>query len=626
MKIFNIQQQLRVENKRVAKWISPLLFLVCFISFSNNVVAQQVVLNPLTASPATIACAGGLTIITANAAGPASIEYYIDGVLGTNPFTVSAGSHTVKAQEVGVSANYDEETINITETLLSASVSGASYFCTPGTGTFTVSVSGGMTDYTVKVTGQPDQTGSGSDFTFSGLAAGPYSISVTDACPATVTDNFSVEIDDAPPTCNILPEDEVMPIASYESVISSTSLMNYPLNLDKTLSLVTSTLSSPNTYVSSNEFSSNGFDNMELRINATLTGGGWQPSDVISVIIHYPADVTKDQIITYSGGADLSNITIPITKTDEDQMSVSISWNIASAGCSYEITKFELWGVPVQPMIPSTGPSDCNNNIGTSPLGYSSFHGPVTWHCIDPELEFSFIRTWNVTDNCGNSSASYDQRISVGTEPTFVSIPSSVKYDFCSNSNVPISAPTVSDNCTAPEDLKLEWMVFDVAGNSLSVWYPYLSVTTYNFTPDPGGQVFRIGWRVTDEAGISKENDASTTTQTITFTPAISATIDIVSPGTNNICQGNPVVFRITPSGGSGSFDASSFNPAGGSWDGTNYIYTTNWAIDGNYQLGVVITDLVVAGTTGTCTSGTISSAPFDVHQKIITNPIIRTP
>lgn len=602
MKIFNIQQLFRGGNKRTAKWVSSLLFLFCLISFSNNVVAQQVVLDPLTVIPATIACAGGTTIITANATGPASIEYYIDGVLGTNPFTVSAGSHTVRAQEVSDPANYDEETINITETLLSASVSGDPYFCTAGSGEFIVSVSGGMTDYTVTVTGQTTQTGSGPDFTFSNLAAGTYPISVTDGCttPATVTDEFIVEIDAAGPVVDAGTNNpEETDYASFVSGLSGLEVVTYGPAAAFDFSS-----NGENTNATSDLYN---YSSATYSFTVSQTGATAAAGDVLRVSVSTDNGSTYGTPIEYFGPlSGLQTGTIPLSgdPNQNRQIKLKLEANISTPTLEYHITNYQINAIEKvnSSTFVTTAPTFTDAISDVANVKFTD--GGVFWYSSVPgSEELTFNRHWEATDKCGKTT-SVPQFIRVGAPPV-INMTSNPNLTFgCANRTHAITAPTATDNASAAGDIVISWALDGVT-------FTNGDFPSHEFT---AGETATITWKATDQAGFS-----STAEQTVTINPYITIS---VTPLNANFCEENPASFTVTTSGGSSTYSSYNFLPTG-SFVGTTF--TTSGLTTSSPTITIECVD-----DTG-CTTGPLpfstanTTSSFIVHPKIVTNSISRS-
>ena len=135
-----------------------------------SVTVSEPALLTAASSSGSILCNGGTTSVTVSAAG--GIAPYS----GVGSFTVAAGTYSYTVTDInGCTAT---TSITVTEpTLLVASASSSPVLCNGGaTGSATITASGGTAPY----------TGTG---TFTGLAAGTYSYTVTDAngCTATVS-------------------------------------------------------------------------------------------------------------------------------------------------------------------------------------------------------------------------------------------------------------------------------------------------------------------------------------------------------------------------------------------------------------------------------------------------------
>ena len=108
--------------------------------------------------------------------------------------SVPAGTYTVYVRDKNGGTDYCEFTDTVTVNQIVNPTHTTTLIqpkCNGETGTINVTVENGVAPYTVTVTGGPTsapaQTGSGLNYTFSGLAAGDYTIQVTDGnnCPTT---------------------------------------------------------------------------------------------------------------------------------------------------------------------------------------------------------------------------------------------------------------------------------------------------------------------------------------------------------------------------------------------------------------------------------------------------------
>jgi hypothetical protein len=146
----------------------------------------------VSASAGTIACNGGSTTLTATPTGAGgAVEYSLTGgapFQSGNTFTVSAGTYTVTAREVGnPSCTATASPVTVTQpTAITASAAAGTIACFGGSTTLTVTASGGTAPLQYSLNGGAFQAGN----TFSVNAAGsPYTVTVRDANLCTATTN-----------------------------------------------------------------------------------------------------------------------------------------------------------------------------------------------------------------------------------------------------------------------------------------------------------------------------------------------------------------------------------------------------------------------------------------------------
>ncbi|MBC7937950.1 MAG: SprB repeat-containing protein [Rhizobacter sp.] len=176
-----------------------------FAASSVTVSAAAACALTLSASAGTIACNGGTTTLTATPAGAnGAVEYSITGAApfqSSNVFTVPAGTYTVTAREVAATTCTATSTsVVVAEP---AAVVANATVTTPiatvgGTGTVTVTATGGTGTKTYTVTG--GNTSGATSGVFTGLVAGSYTFTATDANGCTGT---SVAVLNNPAACII---------------------------------------------------------------------------------------------------------------------------------------------------------------------------------------------------------------------------------------------------------------------------------------------------------------------------------------------------------------------------------------------------------------------------------------
>ena len=166
-------------------------------SSSVTVIAAPACALTLSAASGTIACNSGTTTLTATpGSANGAVEYSITGgapFQAGNTFTVPAGTYTVTAREAGTPACTATSTAVIVAqpTAVAASASVTTPIATAGgTGTITVSATGGTGTKTFTVTG--GNTSGATSGVFSGLVAGTYTFTATDANSCTGTSTVTI--------------------------------------------------------------------------------------------------------------------------------------------------------------------------------------------------------------------------------------------------------------------------------------------------------------------------------------------------------------------------------------------------------------------------------------------------
>jgi|GEM_PF-3507319 len=153
-------------------------------STSTDVTVSQPAVLTASASAGTILCKGGSTTITVTGSG-GTAPYTYSNETGT--YSVTAGKYSYMVTDAnGCTATTSETTVS-EPTAVTASVEVPSIACNAGTTTITISGSGGTSPYRYSINaGEYKQSSN----VFTGISAGAYSVTVTDAngCSSTSTD------------------------------------------------------------------------------------------------------------------------------------------------------------------------------------------------------------------------------------------------------------------------------------------------------------------------------------------------------------------------------------------------------------------------------------------------------
>ncbi|WGH75883.1 T9SS type B sorting domain-containing protein [Tenacibaculum tangerinum] len=150
------------------------------------------ILPQLSATVTTVGatCSDGQIVINPSG-GDGSYQFIVEDAGGTqttypsSPIDVPAGTYTVYVRDKNGGANFCEFTDTVTVTQIpnpTISTSATQPNCSTDTGTITVTTGNGTAPYTVTVTGPTSSTQTGNDlsYSFTGLAGGNYTITVTD--------------------------------------------------------------------------------------------------------------------------------------------------------------------------------------------------------------------------------------------------------------------------------------------------------------------------------------------------------------------------------------------------------------------------------------------------------------
>jgi hypothetical protein len=411
---------------------------------------------------------------------------------------------------------------------------------------------------------------------YGNLTDGTYRVTISDVCP--LPDPSYVEAvivsDNAAPTWESpLPGDYWVDIASFNGTTNDnqTVLNETFANLDRWTDDPTNDRIYPSggltydagTTASSDfvtyQFNASFYQNIRIEMSAQQLSGTWDALDVIRIDVDYPNNGTWTTVFSQSGAG--SPITVNETLTTPSGspypvLPIRIYFN-TGAGRQYRVTSFRIIADEVVKTIePTLANTPTCNDDQVCNVRYTD--GPIDWasgcyNAADPaNNEFSFVRTWTATDECGKS-VTYDQRISVGTPPALdMAANATTIFNFCANTHT-ISHPTGTDACTIdPTELEHTWVITDKSDNSvLPGGTGSGNITDFVF---PLNKTLNIAWTVRDKSGIP-----FTQNQEIQVRPTITATI--TAPELDNVCVGENVNFTVTPVGGHGSFDSGSFEP-----------------------------------------------------------------
>ena len=403
----------------------------CSPTFSAHVSIVDPPAITATASAGTIACIGGTTTLTVMATGGTGVKQYsLDG--GTtyqsgNTFTVNAAGSpytvTVKDQN-GCTTTTNTVTVTQSATALTATATSTDA-TTPGgsDGTATAIPAGGTGPYTYSWNSSPVQT----TITATGLPAGIYTVTVTDARGCTTTASATV----SSPSCTLSASASAGTINCFGgtttlivTVTSGTAPIQYSLDGSTFQSSNTFTVVAGNFNITVKD--ANG-------CTATTTTSVTQPAAVV-------ATYTNTAILCHGGASTVtvsgSNGVAPYTGTGVfTQSGGTTVYNITDAhGCpgSVSVTITE----PATLTAASTAPPIACNG-GSTTVTVSATGGTAPYTGTGTFTRSAGTYSFTVTDANGCTSST---GITI-TEPTLLVASSTAGIAVCgSNGNVIVTA------------------------------------------------------------------------------------------------------------------------------------------------------------------------------------------
>ena len=418
---------------------------------------------------------------------------------------------------------------------------------------------------------------------------------------------ITVQIDAAAPTYSNMPGNYSTDYLTFASGFNTGVVVVGPTTLNFTSS-------------SSDDQSYDYYDYTNVNYSFDVAQSGAVPtaSDILSVSYSLNGGTDWSTPTDYAGDINGSNITgsIPLDNDPNNNTDVRlrISVVIVTGSLQYDITNYEITAderFNAGSIDPSTSgePTFDDDLSGIDVVSFSD--GAANWICSDPgNPELYFLRSWTGIDNCGKSTTTTDQLISIGQAPTIdMSANGDITYDFCDLTHS-IAAPGVSDNCSSSGNITVDWSIDEqVSGDNRASGSG--GIVDHVFAVD---ETVIITWTATDEAGLQ-----TTATQTIIVLPEISASF---TASETDICLGESVTFTLVVTGGTGTYNTYSYTPSGGSWSDPDYS-TTGLDLVTNY-LSVEITDGDISGTTGGCTSSAQTSGTVNVWELVPTGGVSR--
>jgi len=486
-------------------------------------------------------------------------------------------------------------------------------------GAFTIAPSGGTWPYSISVfNGASDITNADNSLVYSVLGVGNYSVQINDKNNCGVrTIPLDIVHDVVPPVFENFPVDAQMTMAAYKASAAS---------MRTTTNLTFATLNASNlTHIPAMPVL-NGFHNLTLTFDVSQSPVSTNDGDVFMVEVAYDGS-SWIPIYTDNNALGAASVSLPLGVDADSKPALALRFSaaIVTSGLSYSISNVKLSGLKFPEALGGGAPG-CTDNSGSCTVtgfvdGAPQWNGCKTY---EDGGEFYIVRTWTIADGC-STPASRDQKISVGTPPVFdAAFPADIVSDFCHNASADISvtAPAATEVCGTTT---ASWVVkksgVEINGGDAH-GTGNLSGYAFPFPANADGvtsEEYVVTWTITDQSFNTVSRD-----QKITIRPIIGIGSFTIA-NSDNICKNESVTVTLTPRGGTGNFDGTSFTPAGGVWSSPTYTYITSFAaVATGRTFTIDVTDINgVDGVVGGC-SVTLETATFDVHETIGTGAISR--
>lgn len=402
---------------------------------SVEVIAAPACAIAVSASAGSILCNGGTTTLTATATGAnGSVEYSLNG--GTfqpsNTFTVNAAGspYTVTAREASnTSCSANSSSVTVSQpTAVSASASVTAPIAVfGGTGTITVTSSGGTGAKTYVITsGTTINTTGAASGVFTGLLAGTYTFTATDANSCSVVTS-AVSLNN-PAACNLSVS------ASAGTILCNGGTTTLTATATGANGIVEYRLNG-GAYQSSNTFTVNAAGS-PYTITARETGNTSCTATSSSVTVSQPVAISASAsagTIACNGGTTTLTVTAS-GGTGALQYSLNggayqsgNTFTVNAAGSPYVVTVRDANLCVVntnsvtvtQPaVVPAPVITPTNNGNGTFTLTASGFTGTLLWSTTEttPSILVSTSGTYSVTQTVGGcTSAPASQVVTIGS-------------------------------------------------------------------------------------------------------------------------------------------------------------------------------------------------------------------
>ena len=505
-----------------------------------------------------ILCKGdstGSVDLTVNGGTPPYSYSWNNGATTEDLVNVTAGTYSVTITDANGCTSTNQSTVQEPNEIVSGSIVRVTNVdCTGETnGSISAEAAGGIPPYSYSIDNGATSQSSG---VFENLAAGNYSILITDANGCTTTISDTVNVDDTEDPVISVPASITIEGCSENDITNTNAVFEYS---NTTSSDIQSVFTSNPNYNASDDFNIASITYIDVIISASCPvtiertfiitdncGNTANADQTITVVdttdptINVPADVTiectEDESSANTGvatGADTCG-TVTITESDVETAAcgntktIVRTWTVTdecgnSVSADQTITVVDTTDPTIN--VPADITIECTEDESSANTGVATGAdtcGTVTITESDVETAAcgntkTIVRTWTVTDECGNS-VSADQTITVvdTTDPT-ISVPADITIECTedessANTGVATGADTCGTVTITESDVETA-----ACGNTKTI------VRT---------------WTVTDECGNSVSAD-QTITVVDTTDPTISAPADVTIECTEDESSAN---------------------------------------------------------------------------------------